>query len=341
MRDLKKSFGLAGLSIVLISSMLVGCGGGGATVTEEQRIVAANNQFRSRITNLLNNAAAEFGVAIEPENAACIAYKDPSGIQLIVNTNIQGIQSLQLEDLRNGADVLFTFVRYSDGTNGFFVTRVRQENGRWIARLRALDGEVDASDVSVLLRENEEKPELTVDWDDGPCIDIKWKIFKIKLCIPIDLKDLLPLRLTQGSYEPQMTEAANEALNSVRSAIANRSRNSSSEVILVSRDDMLWAAQIHAGVSEWTQGQLTQQPMMTAFFQSSGRPNLPARITPAQLQNSGGTWTLPAIPATELTIKQKSSPNSRPERFASLNEDSLVIGCLTADSEVELNIPLE
>jgi len=104
---------------------------------------------------------------------------------------------------------------------------------------------------------------------------------------------------------------------------------------------MLWASQVHTGVSEWTQGQLTQQPIMTTFFQASRRPNLSGQIVSMQLQNSGGSWTLPAIPATEIVIKTKSSPANRPERFAKLNADNLQIGCMTADNEVEMTLPLQ
>jgi len=330
---------------LLMMSLFVGCGGGGSTVTDEQRIVAANNQLRSRVATILNGAAAELGVAIETDNFASLAAPPKralhGGYCALVNANIQGVQDLQIDDLRRGADVLFSFVQYEDGKKGFFVTRIREENGRWIATLRTLGGEVDTTDVNVSVAPSETaKPiKLTVDWDDGPCIDARWGIIVIKICMPMGLGDVLPLRLTQGGYEAQMSEAFNGALNTVRNALANRSRNPSQDITLVSRDDVLYASQIHAGVADWTIEEISQQPMMTCFIESAPRPDLSGRIRSVVIQQGGeGVWTAPNLPGTQLVIKLPSSKSGY--NVVRLNDTSLEVITDIRDYEVGLTIPL-
>jgi hypothetical protein len=280
-------------------------------------------------------------VAIQPDNFASIAVRDTSGINLIVNTNIQGIEELQIDDLRRGADVLFSFVKYSDGNMGFFVTRVHEENGRWIATLRTLGGGVITTDASVNLEPTAKPVKLTVDWDDGPCIDVRFGPIIIKGCVPIDIDTLLPLRLTQGGYESQMTEAFSSALPIVRDALATRSRNGSQSVVLVSRGDVLYAVQIHSGVANWTIEEVSRQPIMTCFVEASVRPDLSGRIQSVVIQRDGDVWTSPNLPGTRIVFKMRSSVIRNTTHSARLNDNSVEVTTDIGEYEVGVNIPLQ
>lgn len=345
-----KHFGFAALGALLLGGILSGCGGGGGgatTVSEEQRIVAANSQFRSRVASLLTSAAAEFGVAIEPDRFASIAYTDGAGVQIAVNTPIAGVESLTIEELRQGADVLFSFVRFRDGVSGFFVTRIRQENGAWVAEMRTLAGQTRTTNVTVTTDSGGAnlRPIATVDWfdEEKPCFDLRRGLLRLIFCrMDVDpLKNLFEARTSQGGYERQLTDTTNEAIGIVRNSLVSRSRDSSSGISLVSRDDILFAAQLHEGVSNWTTEDLTTRSLMTLFVDGGAQPRLSAngRILPLQLRNANGAWTAQGMPeiTVNITIKTKSSPRYC---LADLEGNMLRVFSVLSDREVVMEVPL-
>ena len=315
-------------------------GGGGTTLSEEQRIVAANAQFRTQTASLLTRAASEFGVTIEPENFASIIQRDSEGFRVLVNTNIAGVENLTLEDLQRGADVMFSFVHYSDGRKGFFVTRVRDENGTWIAEMRTLGGVVTATDVSVTTDDSiAQRPIATANWEWGdiPCIDLRRRMFAIIACAHPVIKDIFPLRTTQGNLETQLSDnIANTTLNTMEQMLSSRSRSSSREVVFLSRDDTLVAVQMQSGVYSWTLEQLTQQSPMTCYYHTGES----SRIVPVQITNNNGVWSAPNLPGTRLVIKTPSSPRPvRPE--PAQNARNAVIAFPIADNIVEIEFPVQ
>ncbi len=327
-------------SVVLAALLLLNAcgGGGGATVSEEQQIVATNTQFRSQVASILTRAASEFGVEIEPDNFASIIQRDSEGFKSIVNASIRGVEQLTQNDLTQGADVLFSFVQYSDGRKGFFVTRVRSESeGIWIAEMRTLGGSTTTTDVSVASGDPvAQKPKLTVDWDDGPCIDVRWGPIIIKACVPIDLEDILPLRTTQGNYESQLGDIAIRTLDTMEQALRSRSRNASREVMCISRDDTLVVAQMHSGVSSWTLERLAQQSPMTCYYHTGNS----SRIVPVQITNDSGVWSTPNLPGARLVIREPSRPRSTRPQLAQ-NERNAVIEFPVADNDVEIEFPVQ
>ena len=162
-----------------VIALLAGCGGGSSTnpQTAEQQIVASNTNFRTRVQTILRNAAQEMGVQVSPENFACGVFTNGSDgkMSVLINAAIANTQNLTLDDLRSGADVMFCYLKSDDGSRTFFTVKIRQVNNRWVAELRNLAGETATFGATVQQGENsgERRRKLTLDWDEGPCIDYR------------------------------------------------------------------------------------------------------------------------------------------------------------------------
>jgi hypothetical protein len=171
-----------------VIALLAGCGGGSSTnpQTAEQQIVASNTNFRTRVQTILRNAAQEMGVQVSPENFACGVFTNGSDgkMSVLINAAIANTQNLTLDDLRSGADLMFCYLRTDDGYRNFLTVRIRQIGDRWVAEVRNLAGETATFDASVQQRENNgEDSKLTFEWDDGPCIDFRLLVVKVKICV--------------------------------------------------------------------------------------------------------------------------------------------------------------
>lgn len=333
-------------SVVLAALLLLNAcgGGGGATVSEEQQIVATNTQFRSQVASILTRAASEFGVEIEPDNFASIIQRDSENVRFSVNASIRGVEQLTIDDLRRGADILFTFLHFSDGRSGFFVTRIREENGEWIAELRTLEGSTTIRDVDVGTG-NPGNPlpiqgtflslKFWTSWYQA-CRDIHWTSpsspFTFQGCGQPDFTE----RTTQGNYESQLGDIAIRTLDTMEQALRSRSRNASREVMCISRDDTLVVAQMHSGVSSWTLERLAQQSPMTCYYHTGNS----SRIVPVQITNDNGVWSTPNLPVARLVIKEPSRPRP-PRPHLAQNERNAVIEFPVADNDVEIEFPVQ
>jgi hypothetical protein len=311
-----------------VMALLAGCGGGSGTNTQtaEQQIVASNGNFRSRVQAILQGAAQEMGVQIDTQNFAGTVFTNgsDSGMGVLINTNIAGVENLTIENLRNGADVMFCYLRMDNGYRNFFVVRVRNDNGRWVADVRNLAGDTATVDASLQenARENEDKPKLTFDWDDGPCIDIEWKWFKIKICLKVpDPMDLLPLRTTSGGWENQLNNVCEQFCTSVWRAVQSRSNDSSRGVIVITRDDVLAVCQLLTGTVNTPLESIVDRPLAACYIQTRNGDGLPTNIfRPGLVSPGSGSYAVSGVPQigisiepSNLTIKTKSSPRARLE----------------------------
>jgi|GEM_PF-2338213 len=336
-----------------VIALLAGCGGGSGTSTQtaEQQIVASNGKFRSRVQAILQGAAQEMGVQIDTQNFAGTVFTNGSDgrIGVLINTSISGIENLTIENLRNGADVMFCYLRTDDGYRNFFVVRVRNDNGRWVADVRNLAG--DTATFGASLRENQEEeeeegdgnPKLTFDWDDGPCIDIKRRLFKIKICLLLpDLLDLLPLRTTSDGWENQLNDVCEQLCTSVRSSVQSRSNDSSRGVIVISRDDVLAVCQLLTGTVNTPLESIVERPLAACYIQTRNGDGLPTTIFRPSLVSTGNeSYAVAGIPQigigiepSNLTIKTKSSPRVR------LSENQLQLLVPIEDQLIRMEIPV-
>lgn len=331
-----------------VIALLAGCGGGSSTnpQTAEQQIVASNTNFRSRVQTLLRNAAQEMGVQISPENFACGVFTNGSdgGMSVLINAAIANTQNLTLDNLRNGADLMFCYLKSDDGYRNFLTVKVRQAEDRWVAEVRNLAGETATFDATVEQRENSgERPKLTLDWDDGPCIDFRLGGIKVKICAELpSLEDLVSSRTTSGGWENQLNSACEQLMSSVRGAMQSRSGSGFRGVVAISRDDVLSVCQLSGMASEMQLNDSSRPLGYCYIWKERNGDDLPARIFPIKLisaqDNSYAVDEAPAIGVTlepsNLTIKTKSSPRPR------LDDNRIALLLPVQDQVVSLEVPL-
>ena len=335
----KLLFALFIVSAFVLEAFVSSCGGGGGggvpSITDEQQIIDADTQFRRSVVRALEGAAEEFGVSINTSNfAAGIIQSLDGGYAVIINSGIRNVEELTMDELRQGADVMFTFVQFSDGRKGFFVTHIRQqEDGKWVADLRTLDGRVvTVEDVYV---DEFPKPKPTFSWgEDGFCIGY----WIVKVCIKFEIEIDWSAR-TQGGYEDQITNSA-KALHDSAMNILNKYVDGTDGYIYISRDDVLIVARIHPGVHSWTIEQLSSNPVLTIMDYRRVSPELAKKVKRVQLLPQGDIWTSPDLPgATARTIR-----NSRTGQRGTVIEvgpGPILIIFPIEEYIVELKIPIE
>ena len=331
-----------------VIALLAGCGGGSSTnpQTAEQQIVASNTNFRTRVQTILRNAAQEMGVQVSPENFACGVFTNGSDgkMSVLINAAIANTQNLTIDDLRSGADVMFCYLQTDEGYRNFLTVKIREVNNQWIAELRNLAGETATFGATVQQGENSgERQKLTLDWDDGPCIDFRVLGIEVEICLELpDLEDVVTTRTTSGGWEDQLNSACEQLMNSVRGAMQSRSGNSFRGALAITRDDVLAVCQLAGTASQLQLDDPTRPLGYCYIWKERNGDDLPARIFPIRLisfsNNGYAVDGAPGIGVTlepsYLTIKTKSSPRPRVE------DNRMQVLLPVGDQLVCLEVPL-
>jgi hypothetical protein len=111
--------------------------------TPEQSLEKANQTFRNEVAQALQQIARQARVQIRTDNFVAIPLDDGSSV--VVNAGIAGVENLTLEQLAQGADVLFTFLRVPQGSglpSGFYTVRIFRMGTQWKAQFKNLQGRV-------------------------------------------------------------------------------------------------------------------------------------------------------------------------------------------------------
>jgi hypothetical protein len=322
-----------------IETFTVECPGSTANMpkarTPEQQLEQANQTFRSTVASAMQEAAKLAGVTITTDNFVAILLDDGSSV--VVNAGIAGVENLTLEQLAQGADVLFTFLRLprSSGlASGFYCVRFFQTPGttQWKAQFRNLEGRVALeTDAEVGLEDLARKiPKLTggfgCDFDEGECwikIDIRWKNAYAKASVRVGTGGPDPTPLpAAGQVIAQATakfyEAARGIINTVKT-------NTYRQVIIGSRDDNLvvhtarWG-NIGSGVDV-----AKSHDMFLAYFRTPQSSNLPTGFYTVRIaQSATGEWvarfvdakgnTVKEVPATVVDHGEPVAQKPRPQR---------------------------
>ena len=116
-----------------------------ATPTAMLTMEQANQTFRSEVASALREAAGQAGVSVRTDNFTAIPLDDGSSVG--VNAGIVGVEDLTLDQLAQGADALFTFLRLPQGSDlpsGFYTVRFFQTPGTtsWRAQFKNQEGRV-------------------------------------------------------------------------------------------------------------------------------------------------------------------------------------------------------
>jgi hypothetical protein len=325
-----------------IETFTVECPGSTANMPEartpEQQLEQANQTFRSTVASAMQEAAKLAGVTITTDNFVAILLDDGSSV--VVNAGIAGVENLTLEQLAQGADVLFTFLRLPRPrgrglASGFYCLRFFQTPGtkQWKAQFRNLEGQVALeTDAEVGLEDLARKiPKLTggfgCDFDKGECwikIDIRWKNAYAKASVPVGTGGPDPTPLpAAGQVIAQATakfyEAARGIINTVKT-------NTYRQVIIGSRDDNLVVHTLFRGVETLTLNELSKgQDVALAYFRTPQSSKLPTGFYTVRIaQSATGEWrarfvdakgnTVKEVPATVVDHGEPVAQKPRPQR---------------------------
>jgi len=166
---------------ILVASLLFGCGGGGGggLTAPTQILEQENNSFRLAVINALEEALGrQANIKVRKDNFTALLLDGEGSI--VVVAGIEDAEKLSLEQLARGADVMFIFVRGTQGSqlpSGFYIVRVQQVSTspgtapatQWIAQIRDMRGEVKAeTEVEVGNgNPNLQVPKIMVSFEDG------------------------------------------------------------------------------------------------------------------------------------------------------------------------------
>jgi len=143
-----------------IETFTVECPGSTANMPEaptpEQQLVQANQTFRSTVASAMQEAATQAGIKIRTDNFVAIPFDDSS--MVFVNAMIEGADRVSIEQLAQGADVLFIYSGAKlehakerpkerpkrEVDPGFYVVRISQDpaSGQWLAQFKNSQGRI-------------------------------------------------------------------------------------------------------------------------------------------------------------------------------------------------------
>lgn len=294
--------------IAAVNNALDGCPLGRA-------MEAANQVFRSAVASALQEAAQQAGVQVRTDDFVAVPADD-DGSSLVVNARIAGVENLTLEQLAQGADVLFTFLRLPQGSalpSGFYTVRIFGMLGttQWRAQFKNLQGEV-ALETEAQVGEEEPaelKIKLTgeIDFDAGTAsIHIKWKTNKAKVATRIGTgsRDTTPLPPAGQRIVQAATGFQQVAIVKIRSTKSNASER----VIIGTRDDILVAQTVFLGAENLTLEQLAQAQGADVFFAYLRLPQgaqVPAGFYVVRiLRNPAEQWVAQLRNARDQVVKE-------------------------------------
>jgi hypothetical protein len=304
-----------------IETFTVECPGSTANMpkarTPEQQLEQANQTFRSTVASAMQEAAKLRPINIVSSNFIVLN----ADICVVVNA-IAGVENLTLEQLAQGADVLFTFLRLPQGSglpSGFYTVRFFQTPGtkQWKAQFRNLEGRVALeTDAEVGLGDiAREIPKLTgdfgCDFDKGECwikIDIRWKTASAKASVRLGTGGPDPTPLpAAGQVIAQATakfyEAACGIINTVKT-------NTYRQVIIGSRDDNLvvytaFRSRGSRGMDSPLPDLAKGQDIMFCYIRPPQSSNLPTGFYTVRIaQSATGEWLARFVDAKGNTVKE-------------------------------------
>jgi hypothetical protein len=267
--------------------------------TPEQSLEKANQTFRNEVAQALQQIARQARVQIRTDNFVAIPLDDGSSV--VVNAGIAGVENLTLEQLAQGADVLFTFLRVPQGSglpSGFYTVRIFRMGTQWKAQFKNLQGrvaletdaEVGPGDPAL------QRPSmiLTVELqcDENGCvliIDIHWGKGKARAPVPLGTGG--PDRTPLPAAGQAIAQATGNFYQAARGIINTIKTDTFRQVIIGSRDDVLVVHTIFQGVEKLTLEQLAQgQDVFFGYFRTPQASGLPSGFYTVRILQSEGQW---------------------------------------------------
>jgi len=120
----------------------------GTPLGQQRNLEKVHAEFRRSIITAMQEAARQAGVKIRTDNFVAIPFDDSS--MVFVNAMIEGADRVSINQLAQGADVLFIYSGAKLGSAGreiepgFYVVRVSQNpaSGQWLAQFKNSQGRI-------------------------------------------------------------------------------------------------------------------------------------------------------------------------------------------------------
>jgi alpha-tubulin suppressor-like RCC1 family protein len=213
--------------IVAVNNALNGC-------SQVRAMEAANQVFRAQAQQAAQQAAQLTAVEVDTGDFVVIAADDEAS-SIVLSAAMLGAADLTVEQLSQGADLLFVFLRLPQGSgvlSGFYVVRIsRPMGGEWLAQLRTLDGDPALETAAQVEMQVPSEPELKltskIDFDNAMVwMGATWESNRVNVGVPLGsgLPDTIPLIPEGQTIVRGATQFQNEAEHTVNNSKSNNYR---------------------------------------------------------------------------------------------------------------------
>jgi hypothetical protein len=213
--------------ILAVNNALNGC-------SQVRAMETANQVFRAQVQQAAQQAQQLAGVEVDTTDFVVIAADDEAS-SIVVTAAMLGAADLTPEQLAQGADLLFVFLRLPQGSgvlSGFYVVRLsRLGDSEWRAQLRTLDNdpvlEVVAEVETQIPAEPEIKLTSKIDFDNAMVwMGATWDGNRVNVGVPLGsgLPDTIPLIPAGQTIVRGATQFQNEAEHTINNSKSNNFR---------------------------------------------------------------------------------------------------------------------
>jgi hypothetical protein len=263
--------------------------------TPEQSLEKANQTFRNEVAQALQQIARQARVQIRTDNFVAIPLDDGSSV--VVNAGIAGVENLTLEQLAQGADVLFTFLRVPQGSglpSGFYTVRIFQPGGIqvWKAQFKNLQGRVVLeTDAEVGPGDPAIRQFMCTVGPRGELILIDEHDANKSIRVGVPLGTGGPDRTPLPAAGQAIAQATGNFYQAARGVINTIKINTFRQVMIGTRDDVLVVHTAFQGVENLTLEQLAQgRDVFFGYFRTLPGSALPAGFYTVRILQSEGQW---------------------------------------------------
>ncbi|MDH7577417.1 MAG: copper amine oxidase N-terminal domain-containing protein [Bacillota bacterium] len=272
-------------------------------------ITATTKGFNAEIKAAMQEAARQAKIKLAEAEPVEVIGKESQLTKpnvKVVSIAIQGADTLTIEQLAKGADVLFTFLQLPEGSelsSGFYVIRISGDPkaNKWVAQFKNMDGKVvlekpaEVGAGARALPGGKVKVTVKISFP-GPTVtlDIHWNSASIQTAFGIGNggPDTTPL-LEAGQKVVQAVEKYAVSVNDALTQAAKKYENGILDGWMSSSrgDDLLVAHTVFEGVNDLTIEELTKgQDVFFGYFRTPKGSKLPAGFYKVRIVQESGRW---------------------------------------------------
>jgi hypothetical protein len=280
-------------------------------VDSVNKMEQANKTFRAEIKTAMQEAAQQAKIELAAAEPVDVIAKQPQSTNpdiKVVNYAVQGVDTLTIEQLAKGADVIFTFIQLPKGSelpSGFYVIRISGDPkaNKWVAQFKNMDGKVVLEKPAEVgpgdshLDKGVLKVSIEISFP-GPTVgfDIHFDFITITVKSALKIGDggSNPTPLPEAGQK--VVQAAEEYDVSVNDALTQAAKKyeegiSDGWMSLSEGDDLFAAHTVFEGVNDLTSEELAKgQDVFFGYFRTPKGSKLPAGFYNVRIVQESGRW---------------------------------------------------